>query len=49
MEQGLKHRYRGAREPGATTLRIVVRDASTASLGSVTVPLNQIQRTGGLP
>jgi len=49
MEQGLKHRYRGAREPGATTLRIVVRDASTASLGSVTVPLSQIQRTGGLP
>jgi len=49
MEQGLIHRYRGAREPGATTLRIVVRDANTASLGSVTVPLNQIQRAGGLP
>ena len=49
IEQGLIHRYRGAREPGATTLRIVVRDANTASLGSVTIPLSQIQRAGGLP
>ena len=47
MEQGLNHRYRAAREPGATTLRIVVRDANTASIGSVTVPLDRIQPGGG--
>jgi hypothetical protein len=49
MEQGLIHRYRGVRQPSAKTLRIVVRDATSGAVGSVTVPLDQIQRTGGLP
>ena len=41
-EHGLIHRYRGLRQPAAVTLRIVVRDAATGSVGSVTVPLAQI-------
>lgn len=47
MEQGLIHRYRGARQPSAATLRIVVRDATTGAVGSVTVPLSQVQPAGG--
>jgi len=49
MGQGLIHRYRGARQPSATTLRIVVRDATTGAVGSVTVPLNQVQTGGRRP
>jgi VWFA-related protein len=43
VAQGLVHRYRGPRRPTAATLRIVVRDATTGTTGSVTVPFAQIQ------
>jgi VWFA-related protein len=48
LEQGLIHRYRAARRPGAATLRIVVRDAASGSVGSVTVPFGQIPKAGGV-
>jgi len=41
-QQGMIHQHRSPRAAGATTLRIVVRDADTGSVGSVTVPINQI-------
>ncbi|HEX6464553.1 MAG TPA: VWA domain-containing protein, partial [Vicinamibacterales bacterium] len=41
-QQPLIHQHRSARAAGATTLRIVVRDADTGSVGSVTVPMNKI-------
>jgi hypothetical protein len=41
-QQGMLHQHRSPRATGATTLRIVVRDADSGSVGSVTVPINQI-------
>lgn len=43
LENGLVHRYHGVRQPAAVTLRIVVRDATTGSVGSVTIPFAQIR------
>jgi VWFA-related protein len=48
LEQGVIHRYRGARQPSAKTLRIVVRDATTGAVGSVTIPFGQVPKPGGL-
>lgn len=41
MKNGLVRERAFARQPGAATLRIVVRDAASGSTGSITVPLNQ--------
>jgi VWFA-related protein len=41
-QQGLLHRWRGPRQPSAVTFRVVVRDASTGSVGSVTVPFAKV-------
>jgi hypothetical protein len=45
LEHAMLHQRRLQRAAGATTLRIVVRDADTGAVGSVTVPLNQIGKT----
>ena len=45
MQQGMIHQHRSQRAAGATTLRIVVRDADTGSVGSVTVPISQIAKS----
>jgi len=42
MQQGMIHQHRSPRAAGATTLRIVVRDAATGAVGSVTVPFDKI-------
>jgi VWFA-related protein len=41
-QQGLMRQRRFPRQPGASTLRIVVRDASSGAMGSVTIPFSQI-------
>jgi hypothetical protein len=41
--EGLRHRYRGRRQPAAAALRIVVRDTSTGAVGSLTVPFAQVR------
>jgi VWFA-related protein len=43
VRQGLIHQIRFRRAADAATLRIVVRDAETGSVGSVTVPFSQVQ------
>ena len=43
-QQGLIFQHRLHREPSAATLRIVVRDAGTGAIGSVTAPFNQIDK-----
>jgi hypothetical protein len=45
MQQGMIHQHRSQRAADATTLRIVVRDADTGSVGSVTVPISQIGKS----
>jgi len=42
LQQGFVRQHRSPRAPGATTLRIVVRDADSGSVGSVTVPLDKV-------
>lgn len=42
MQQGFIRQHRSPREPGASVLRIVVRDADAGSVGSVTVPFDKI-------
>ena len=43
MQQGMMiQQHRSTRAPGAATLRIVVRDAGTGSVGSVTVPFEKV-------
>lgn len=46
QKDGLVHPMRFAREPGATTLRVVVRDQDTGASGSVTVPYSSITAEG---
>jgi len=41
-EQGIIHQHRSPRQSSATTLRIVVRDAASGSVGSVTVPFSKV-------
>lgn len=41
-QQGMIHQHRSLRAAGATTLRIVVRDADTGAVGSVTVPIDKL-------
>jgi VWFA-related protein len=41
-QQGLMRQRRFPRQPGASTLRIVVRDISSGAMGSVTIPFSQI-------
>jgi VWFA-related protein len=42
MQQGMIRQHRSPRVAGATVLRIVVRDADTGAVGSVTVPMDKI-------
>jgi VWFA-related protein len=42
-KDGLIRQRRILRQPAATTIRIVVRDATTGSVGSLTIPFRQIQ------
>ena len=42
VKEGLIRQRRFARQPGAINLRIVVRDVASGSIGSVTIPFNQI-------
>jgi len=42
MQQGLIRQHRSPRAPGATVLRIVVRDADSGAVGSITVPLDKV-------
>jgi hypothetical protein len=42
-KDGLIRQRRILRQPAATTIRIVVRDATTGSVGSLTIPFSQIQ------
>jgi VWFA-related protein len=44
LRQGLIHQKRFPRQPTASTLRIVVRDADSGSVGSVTVPFDQVPK-----
>ena len=41
-QQGLMRQRRFPRQPGASTLRIVVRDVSSGAMGSITIPFSQI-------
>ena len=41
--EGIRHRYRGRRQPAAATMRIVVRDTTTGAVGSLTVPFAQVR------
>jgi hypothetical protein len=41
--QGLTYRQFVSRQTGATHLRVIVRDASTGAMGSVTVPFDQLR------
>ena len=47
-QDGLIRQRRFPRQPGATNLRIVVRDVASGSVGSLTIPFNQIP-PGGTP
>ena len=42
MKDGLIRQQRIPRQPAATTMRIVVRDVGTGSVGSLTIPFTQI-------
>jgi hypothetical protein len=42
-KDGLIRHRRILRQPAATTIHIVVRDATTGSVGSLTIPFSQIQ------
>ena len=42
VQQGFIRQHRSPRAPGASVLRIVVRDADSGSVGSVTVPFDKI-------
>jgi VWFA-related protein len=42
VKEGLIRQRRFARQPGAINLRIVVRDVASGSIGSLTIPFNQI-------
>jgi VWFA-related protein len=46
-QEGLMRQRRVVRQPGASTLRIVVRDVGSGATGSLTIPLGQI--AGELP
>jgi hypothetical protein len=41
-KDGLIRQRRIVRQPAATTVRIVVRDATTGSVGSLTIPFKQV-------
>jgi VWFA-related protein len=41
-QQGLMRQRRFPRQPGASTLRIVVRDVSSGAMGSITIPYSQL-------
>jgi VWFA-related protein len=41
---GVVRQQRFPRQPGAVTLRVVVRDADTGSTGSVTMPFDQVEK-----
>ena len=41
--QGLRYQQFVPRQTGATHLRVIVQDASTGALGSVTVPFDQLR------
>jgi VWFA-related protein len=41
-QQGLMRQRRFPRQPGASTLRIVVRDVSSGAMGSITIPFSQL-------
>jgi len=41
--QGLRYQRFVPRQTGATHLRVIVQDASTGTLGSVTVPFDQLR------
>jgi VWFA-related protein len=43
MKNGLVRNRVFARQPGAATLRIVVRDAATGSAGSITIPFSRVE------
>jgi len=45
LREGLIHQRRFPRQSRAATLRIVVRDAETGAVGSVTVPFSQVPAT----
>ena len=45
-QDGLIRQRRFPRQPGATSLRIVVRDVGSGSVGSLTIPFNQIPPGG---
>ena len=45
VKRGLIRQRRFPRQPGAATLRIVVRDADTGATGSVTVPFSLIENS----
>jgi len=47
MQQNFVRQHRSPRAPGATVLRIVVRDADSGSVGSVTVPFEKIPTVRG--
>ena len=49
MQQGLIHQHRSPRSAGATTLDIVVRDAGTGAVGSITVPFEKIPTDKSTP
>jgi hypothetical protein len=42
LKDGFIRQHRLPREPGATSLRIVVRDAGVGATGSLTIPFSQI-------
>jgi VWFA-related protein len=42
MKDGLIRQRRFARQPAAVTLRIVVRDVASGSIGSLTIPFSQV-------
>jgi VWFA-related protein len=45
VKRGLIRQRRFPRQPGAISLRIVVRDVATGSVGSLTIPFSQITTT----
>jgi VWFA-related protein len=47
VKDGLIRQRRILRQPAATTIRIVVRDATTGSVGSLTIPFSQIPAPQG--
>ena len=43
VQRGIIWQQRVPRQPGAVSLRVVVRDAGTGSTGSLTVPFEQLE------